>query len=208
MGCTYIAGAKSEIDFLSMSNLFHPSTIDGCFVHSGAGRAGGFKVMDEQLGKMVWNVHPHKDRIIRITERELRVMAETFEDGAEPKTAKLVSVHSKQILSVLEKLAEFEGKVGDVEFEVSEGWHETSAVDKGIIRRETTTPNPDAYELIYSGPHFFRGQSLLQDATLSVHIELSLRHPRPAHLASGLCASNQLCSGRRLGYLPFPDFRS
>ena len=156
-GLHIYAGAKSEIDFLSMSNLFHPSTIDGCFVHSGAGRAGGFKVMDEQLGKMVWNVHPHKDRIIRITERELSVMAETFEDGAEPKTAKLVSVHSKQILSVLEKLAEFEGKVGDVEFEVSEGWHETSAVDKGIIRRETTTPNPDAYELIYSGPHFFVG---------------------------------------------------
>ncbi len=150
-------GKAEDIDFKNVSNLFHPSTIDGSLVHSGHGVPGGIKVMDEQLGKMVWNVHPHKDRIIRITERELGVMAETFEEGAEPKTAKLVSVHSTQILSVLEKLAQFEGKVGDVEFEVSEGWHETSAVDKGIIRRETTTPNPDAYELIYSGPHFFVG---------------------------------------------------
>ena len=101
--------------------------------------------MDEQAGRMVWNTQPHRDRLIEVTERELAIMAATFEDGADPHTAKLVGIHSTQILSVLEKLAQFEGKVGDVDFEVSEGWHETNAVDKGIIRRETRTPDPTAY---------------------------------------------------------------
>ena len=174
-GVHIYAGAKSEIDFLSMSNLFHPSTIDGCFVHSGAGRAGGFKVMDAKLGKMVWNIHPHEDRIIRITEQELGVMAETFEDGAEPKTAKLVSIHSKQILSVLEKLAAFEGRVGHLDHFVTDGWNETVAVDDGVIKRKTTTPNPDAYELIYSGPHFFVSNPLYKtprsECTLNSHYD-------------------------------------
>ena len=155
-GIHVYSGAHQGVDFESISNLFHPSTINGCFVHAGAGLCGGYKIIDAD-GRFKWNIYPHKDRIIRITERELGVMAETFEDGAEPKTAKLVSVHSKQILSVLGKFAGFEGKVGDVEYFVSDCWNETLAVDDGIIRRETRTPNPDAYELIYSGPHFFVG---------------------------------------------------
>lgn len=159
-GLHIYAGKGAGIDFLSMSNLFHPSTIDGSFVHSGFGLTGGYKVMDEQAGKMVWNVHPHKDRIIRITERELGIMAATFEDGAAPRTAKLVSIHSAQIFKVLEKLAQFEGKVGDVDYFVTDCWNETISVDDGIIRRETHTPDPEAYELIYSGPHFFVGNPL------------------------------------------------
>ena len=42
-GCHIYSGKKSEIDFLSINNLFHPSTIDGCFIHDGKGYAGGFK---------------------------------------------------------------------------------------------------------------------------------------------------------------------
>ena len=174
-GLHIYAGKGAEIDFLSMSNLFHPSTIDGSFVHSGFGLTGGYKVMDEQTGKMVWNVHPHKERIIRITQRELGIMAATFEDGAAPRTAKLVSIHSAQILNVLEKLAQFEGKVGDVESKITVCWDETNAVNAGIIRRETKTPDPEAYELIYSGPHFFVGNPLYKTprsvCTLNSHYD-------------------------------------
>lgn len=151
----YAGSEAKDIEFLSVNNLYHPITIDGSLIHSGRGLVGGLKLM---IGNQFnWNTQPHRDRLIEVTERELAIMAATFEDGADPRTAKLVSIHSTQILSVLKKLAQFEGKVGDVDFEVSEGWHETNAVDKGIIRRETRTPDPSAYELIYSGPHFYCG---------------------------------------------------
>ncbi|MDA8695405.1 hypothetical protein N9L83_00485 [Flavobacteriales bacterium] len=160
-GTHIYGGPQADIGFTSMNNLFHPSTIDGSFVHSGAGQCGGYKVKDEQSGKMVWNINPHRDRIIRITEQELGVMARTFEeDGTDPSVAKLVSVHSQQIISVLQKLSEHEGRVGDLEPFVTVCWDETNAVNAGIIKRSTQTPDVEHYDLIYSGPHFFVGNPL------------------------------------------------
>lgn len=151
----YKGKLDNQIDFESINNLFHPSTIDASFVHSGNGICEGFKVKDDQTGKMSWNVKPHKDRIIQFTEKQLNILAQTFENSSNGKQAKLVSIHSKQIINVLEKLSKFEGKVEDVPFVVSEGWHETNAQDKGWIKRETKFPNLQECELIYSGPHFF-----------------------------------------------------
>lgn len=159
-GIHIYAGERNTVEFSSMNNLFHPSTIDASFVHSGEGLAGGYKVLDPQAGKMVWNIHPHRDRVIQITPKVLAVLARTFEDSEDWPGAKLVSIHSRQIISVLEKLSRFRTKVADVPNVVSEGWHETNAQDKGIIRRETRYPDLDQYELIYSGPHFFVGNPL------------------------------------------------
>lgn len=148
-------GQKGEVHFYSMNNLFHPSTIDSSFVHNGNGLPGGYKILDPQQGKMVWNIHPHRDRIIEINPEVLAILARTFEDSKDWGGAKLVSIHSKQIVNVLEKISRFPTKVGDVKSVVSEGWHETNAQDKGIIRRETCHPDLEQYELIYSGPHFY-----------------------------------------------------
>ncbi len=155
----YSGGAKT-VDFLSINNLFHPATIDGCFAHNGSGNCGGYKVFDEAEGKMVWNLRPHSDRLLRFTEEELRVLARTFENSDKWETTKLVSVHSRQILSVLEKLGNFPGKVKDVECKSTVCWDETNAVNAGIIRRQTKWPDIERNELIYSGPHFFVGNPL------------------------------------------------
>jgi len=147
------------IGFTSINNLYHPSTIDASLIHSGIGEVGGLKNKIE--GGYSWNIDPHKDRVIRVTERELAVMASTFEeDGTDPSVAKLVSVHSQQIISVLQKLSEHEGRVGDLNPFVTDCWNETIAVDDGIIKRSTQTPDVEQYELIYSGPHFYVGNPL------------------------------------------------
>lgn len=159
-GIHIYAGRTGEPDFYLINNLFHPVTVDGCFVHDGVGLPGGIKVVDKATGNYEWNLHPHADRKIRITPEVLQILARTFEDSDDWPGAKLVSIHSRQIVSVLEKLSRFPGKVADVPNVVSEGWHETNAQDKGIIRRETRYPDLDKYELIYSGPHFFVGQPL------------------------------------------------
>ncbi|BAX82356.1 Eco57I restriction-modification methylase domain-containing protein [Labilibaculum antarcticum] len=148
-------GKKEDVGFISINNLFHPSTIDGSFIHDGHGMAGGYKTIDEQTGKMDWNIRSHKDRIIKFGENELRLLAQTFENSSKWEGAKLVSIHTRQILSVLEKLSIFNGKVEDSKYHITDCWNETIAVQDGIMIRNTQFPDIDKYELIYSGPHFF-----------------------------------------------------
>jgi len=154
-GTHIYSGEPDRVDFESIHNLFHPSTVDACFVHSGKGLCGGYKILDESTGRMTWNTQAHRDRIVRFREEELSILAKTFEDTDEWQSAKLVSIHSRQIIDVLRKLSEFPGKVKNELTKITQCWDETNSVNAGIIRRETKWANIDQHELIYSGPHFF-----------------------------------------------------
>ncbi len=150
-------GISNSIRFHSIHNLFHPSTIEGSFVHDGNGECGGYKIQDPDKGSMTWNIKPHRNRVVSIQESELRILARTFENTDEWESCKLVSIHSRQILGILEKLSQFEGKVGSVKYKVSEGFHETNAANLGIIKRKTQAPDYDEFQMIYCGPNFFVG---------------------------------------------------
>lgn len=161
-GVHVYAGNTQNTAFESIHNLFHPSTVDGSFAHNGLGLVGGIKnkIVDGENTSWSWNTDPHRDRIVRISEKELRILARAFEDSDDWAGAKLVSIHSRQIISVLEKLSAFPTKVKDFENRTTVCWDETNAVNAGIIRRETKWPDIEKYELIYSGPHFFVGNPL------------------------------------------------
>ena len=149
------SGISSPPRFASLSNLFHPSTVDACFAHDGHGLCGGIK---DENGN--WNTTPHKERIVKVGEEELKVLSEVFENGADWESAKFTSIHSEVVIQVLEKLSKFPHHVSDVsELIISEGLHETGSVDRGIMKRCTTYPDVEKCELIYSGPHFFCGNS-------------------------------------------------
>jgi hypothetical protein len=154
-GTHVYSGKSSNIDFQSIHNLFHPATVEGCFIHSGKGMCGGYKVMDESTGRMTWNTQAHRDRVVRFQEEELKILSKTFEDSDDWHSSKLVSIHSRQIIDVLKKLSMFPGKVKDVPSKITQCWDETNSVNAGTIRRETKWPNIDQFELILSGPHFF-----------------------------------------------------
>jgi hypothetical protein len=146
-------GKSSDIDFISINNLFHPSTIDGTFIHDGFGVCGGFKIKDEGKGKFVWNTKPHKDRIIHYTEMQLKLLSEVFEDGENFKSVKLVNIQSSKIIQVIEKISSFPFKINNYDNIIVEGWHETNDVNNGFIQRKTCLPEIENYEMIYSGPH-------------------------------------------------------
>lgn len=151
------SGIKNKINFLSINNLFHPSTIDGSFAHNGMGVAGGFKIKDPNSGKMIWNLNPHKDRIINYTLEELKVIAKTFENSEDGESTKLVSIHTMQLMSVLNKLSSFETTVKTFNGSSHMGWDENQAQQKQIIKRDSKIPILDDYQLIYGGPYFFVG---------------------------------------------------
>lgn len=138
------------IHFASLSNLFHPSTVEECFVHDGHGRCGGIK---NRKGN--WNTAAHKDRIVIFTEKEIALLSETFEDGSTIDCAKLVSIHSQEIIDVIEKISSYPIHVRDKNPIYSLSIHETKGIDDGIMERNVEVPNVENYGMIYSGPHFY-----------------------------------------------------
>ena len=150
------SGISSPPRFASLSNLFHPSTVDACFAHDGHGLCGGIK---DENGN--WNTAPHKDRIVTIGKEELKVLSDAFEGGGDWESARFTSIHSEVIVKVLEKLGKFPKHVINYSQRIiSEGLHETNAVDKNLIKRASSFPLWDKYEMIYSGPHFYVGNPI------------------------------------------------
>ena len=140
---------SSSPRFASLSNLFHPNTVDACFAHDGHGMCGGIKDEDGN-----WNTSAHKDRIVTITDKEIALLSNTFEDGTTKDCAKLVSIHSKEILDVIEKIADYPTHVRDYNKIITVSIDQTHGVDDGIMERNVKVPDIENYGMIYSGPHF------------------------------------------------------
>jgi hypothetical protein len=154
-GIQIYSGNKSEVSFISISNLFHPSTIDGSFIHDGNGIAGGLKIKGENGEGFNWNIHPHKDRIVSYSSQELKTLSKTFENSNDYNSAKLVSIHTSSIVSILEKLSKFTTSLQDFETKISLCLDETGAVNDGTIKRLTQFPDFSKFQMIYSGPNIY-----------------------------------------------------
>jgi hypothetical protein len=154
-GIQIYSGIKSEIAFSSINNLFHPSTIDGCFIHDGAGICGGIKIQGDGDDGFIWNIKSHKDRIVNYTQYQLSILSKTFENSNDGINSKLVSIHASTILSILRKLSEFKNSISKTENHTTQGLNETFDVDGGVIKRSTQFPSIDDYQMIFSGPHIF-----------------------------------------------------
>jgi hypothetical protein len=146
---------SSSPRFASLSNLFHPSTIDACFVHNGQGLCLGKK---DSNGN--WNTKAHINRIVNYGEAELRVLSRLFDKDENWEGVRLTSIHAMNILNVLSKLSLFYRHISDVSTIITEGLNETTAVDRGIIKRFSFVPDIEKYQMIYSGPHIFVGNPI------------------------------------------------
>lgn len=153
-------GVKDEISFDSISNLFHPKTVDECYIHNGQGICEGIKGKD---GK--WNLAGHKNRIVHYNERYIKLLSDTFEDGRYPDCAKLVSVHNNEILGILDKISNYPKKVNVTKYVITECLHETGAPTAGLIkdvRSHTCYPNMNNCEMIYNAPQFYVSNPIYQ----------------------------------------------
>lgn len=146
---------SSSPNFISINNLFTPNTVDACFIHDGHGKCGGLK---DENGN--WNTSPHSNRIVKYSEEELQVLSSTFEDGTTGDCARLVSIHSKEILEVLEKIEKFSGRSSDRNPVITTAFDETNSVNDGTIKRNTCFPKVEEYEMIFNGPQFYVGNPL------------------------------------------------
>lgn len=148
-GIQVYGALKQTPYFFSMSNIFHPSTIDSSLSHNGHGVCGGIKKDNN------WNLEGHKERVITINSDALKIMADIFDDGKDWESAKLATIHSSGIMNVLKLLSQTSSHVSDYVRITREGWHETNAVSDGIIEQKTSVPSSGKYDLIFNGPHFY-----------------------------------------------------
>ncbi|HBV15807.1 Eco57I restriction-modification methylase domain-containing protein [Chryseobacterium carnipullorum] len=160
-GIHIYSGKAGEIGFYSLNNLFHPTIIDGCFIERETTEmVEGLKIKDKNSQSFVWNVKSHPSRKVWIDEHVLKILAQTFENSKNWQGAKLVSIHAKEIVDVIEKIGTFPKSVADVETKITVFWDETIDTNAGNIKRETKYPNIETFEMVYSGPHLFVGNPM------------------------------------------------
>lgn len=144
---------KSD-QFYSISNLFHPKTIDLCFQHDGSGQVPGIKDDNNK-----WDFSGHRERIIAADQSTLSLFATLYDaPGTSASEARLPALHSQSLVEVLQSFATQKSELANFGPNLisSEFWHETNSQKDGTIRRETKfVDSPE--ELIYSGPHFHIG---------------------------------------------------
>jgi hypothetical protein len=147
----------NHFEFKTITNLYSPQTVDACFDHDGYGLVPGIKDDENH-----WTIRGHKHRIVNVTEKELALFAKLYDPpGTPPLQARMASIHSRQILDVLRKLADQPKRLGDLrdEYFQTQHWNETIATSDGTIRRETRFVKKQE-DWILSGPHFFVGNPL------------------------------------------------
>lgn len=150
----HVYSNQSNLGFRSISNLFHPSTVDACFAHDGRGPVPAIK--DEEGH---WSLQGHAHRIIHVGEQELALFAQLYDEPGTPALqARLPNAHTVEVVEVLRKFAAYPKRLGDLEgqYYPTVMWDETNRQRDNTIRRETRFPR-DASEWILSGPHFYVG---------------------------------------------------
>jgi len=139
---------KHSEGFESISNLFDPVTIDECYGIDTTKEVPGIKDISNN-----WNTKGHPSRVISITKNELKLFAKLIDDSGDYETARLPSLHSIELLEVLEKFAE-QNKVisNNNRINLDFMWHETYAQTDGTIIRDVHFAD-DLLNHICSGPH-------------------------------------------------------
>lgn len=144
-------------EFKTIANLFAVQTVDESLKHHGMGEVGGIKNDSNS-----WNLLGHKKRVIHVNRESLQLFATLYDaEGTPAEEARLPTLHSQQLLSVLEKFATQEQRLGNLQGEVyaTQHWNETNAQQDKTIRRDTQFAK-SPQDLILSGPHFFVGTPL------------------------------------------------
>ena len=143
--------------FDHIANLYAPTTVDDTFAHQGGGDVPGLKDSD---GK--WNTNGHRSRALEMDESTLAKLVSLYDDDDTPPTeARLPALHSRELFTVVQKLASYPRRFANLEgsFYSTGHWHETMSQRNGTIRRETRFP-PNTSEMVVSGPHFSVGNPL------------------------------------------------
>jgi hypothetical protein len=158
--CTLTASRpKEKIEFYLIANLFHPKTIDECFINSGIGKTPGIKTLDNK-----WETKGHRRRIILMNEKNIELLHSLFEENeVNVLDTRMQFIHSSEILEVLKTLTSTPTRFGTIKYIQREMFHETNAQNNGAIIHSIGYPK-SINEVILSGPHIYTCNPFYQEA--------------------------------------------
>lgn len=152
-GIYILSGAPhGSVNFLTISNLFHPATINSSLFSESLSVYEGIK---DERGK--WSTAGSQGRVLQVREEELEVLRNIFSPQTiEPLHCPLASIHAKQFLDALKKMSSNVTRIGELpSVDSTAFWHQTNAEKKeGLIRSFVSFPSSPE-ETIYSGANIF-----------------------------------------------------
>lgn len=153
----YRASGK-KIAFDAICNLFHPVTIDRCYLGDPSAPVPGIK--DENNN---WELSGHPSRILHVTKHELGVLSDLYEGTQNAASARFVFLHVEPALSVFEKMVETQLRLCAFEEDLATTvlWDETKNLKEGILAKKLSFPE-EAKAVILSGPHINLGTPCYQ----------------------------------------------
>jgi hypothetical protein len=149
---------KETVEFVAVFNLFGGHTLKHCLKHDRPeDPIPGIKDANGD-----WEVKGHTKRVLRITEKELKLFASLLGDEGTPSIhARLPLVHSEPLLKVLKKFSNASVRLGDLrgQYYASDMINEANGQRDGIITRiENPSYQPaSADDWVISGPHLYVG---------------------------------------------------
>ena len=149
----YKGNNSNESNFYLINNLYHPLTIEGCFIKQNY-QIGGLKNKDIRNGTYSWNTKPHHERLIKVNDKTLSLLNQFFGSYDDYEGVNLITIHSIQVLNFIKKLSQFKSRLRDYPHKIVIGYDEAMSVKKNVLIRKTGY-NRSNGNLVLSGPHFY-----------------------------------------------------
>lgn len=165
----HIYGSDSAVRFLNAASLYHPDAASRSIDHDGSTAVPGVKDTDGN-----WDLRPHAERIIEVTESYLAAWAALIDEPGTPlDEARMLYAVNRASAEVLDKIAAAP-RLGAIAFEWTAGWHESADRKLGYFRSESAVPE-DWANVILQGPHFTVATPLFKqpNATMRNNLDTS-----------------------------------
>ncbi|MGW2172160.1 type II restriction endonuclease subunit M [Streptomyces sp. NPDC001705] len=144
-----VYGIPRTVDFMQISRVVHPDTVDSSFKHDGDGEVPGI-----QFDVGGWDMRPHRDRLVRVTEPVLFAWGKLIDSpntpAMEARSMRPITTHDN---SAIQTLSRFPRRLNDYDFWWTRGLEEDKAKREGVIRWSTDVPS-SWEEVVLQGPHF------------------------------------------------------
>ncbi|MGY1763048.1 class I SAM-dependent DNA methyltransferase [Geodermatophilus sp. SYSU D00779] len=161
----HIYGNPKPVGFLHAAWIFGPQVIDRSLKHDGSGPPPGLRDEND-----AWDLRPHAERIIHVTETVLSGWAALLDEPGTPAIeARMLYPANRASSVVLEKLATAP-RLGEVGFEWTRGWEEDQDRKRGIFEGSVSTPD-NWGSIIFQGPHLTVATPLFQQPSSSGKME-------------------------------------
>ncbi len=140
---------SAEVCFLMASSIFHPDTVERSLRHDGSGAEPGIKDPEGN-----WDLRPHRERIINVTDTILRVWHAIMDEDTVPvRQTQMVYTVNKSVADVLAIVAR-QSRANSLGLEFSRGWDESIDRKKGYF--ESSWGIPGSWDdVILQGPHLY-----------------------------------------------------